>query len=324
MHLLFLILFSILLQSCALLQGFLGADNQPSFTVASVQIQTITLETIVLQINTKVKNPYPVSLPKSLVELKVFIEGSPFASISNLDLGKLEASSTTPLPIEVKIKYSDLVEIYKKIPGKEVIGVKIDGKLKIPLPESLAFTGKNALEFPFIQEKQIPALLPSIAIRSFKILKPEPSTLGGAASSAVVNSAMSYMDSLLGGKKASIQSAAEAGLSSVDLNVDTEFDIVLTNQAAAKLNFKDLKYKLSLSGEPFLEGLPQSIVSKGNESILSVKTSFPLKSLSKGIASAIQKRSSPFQLKGISGLQVPGIPDGVLKFEYDKSGTFSW
>lgn len=317
-----LILFSF--STCASLQELLNRENQPSFTVTSVQIQKITLETLTLQIQTNVKNPYPVSLPQSNARMKVYLEGSQFVSLPNLELGKLAASSTSPLPIEVKIKYADLVEIYKKVPSKETLSVKIDGVLMIPLPESLAFTGLKILEFPFVQEKQIPSLLPSISIRNFKILKPEPSTLKTSASSVVVQSAMSYMDSLLGGKKTSIQSAAEAGLEAVDLNVDTEFEIVLTNQAAAKLNFKDLKYGLSLSGEKFLEGKPENILSKGNESILSVKTSFPLKSISKGIASAIQKRSSPFQLKGVSGLEVAGIPDGILPFEYDKSGTFSW
>jgi LEA14-like dessication related protein len=312
------------LTACASLRELLNAENQPTFTVTSVQIQKITLETLTLQIHSKVKNPYPVSLPQSQAEMKILIEGTPFATLSNLDMGKLAASSTTPLPLEVKIKYSDLVEIYKKVPSKETLSVKIEGILKIPLPESLAFTGIKILEFPFVQEKQIPALLPTIVIRNFKILKPEPSLLGSSASTAVLQSAMTYMDSLLGGKKTTVQSAAEAGLESVDLNVDTEFEIVLTNQAAAKLTLLDLKYQLTLSGEKFLEGKPQNIVSKGNESILSVKTSFPLKSLSKGIASAIQKRTSPFQLKGVSGLQIPGIPEGILPFEYDKSGTFSW
>ncbi len=135
---------------------------------------------------------------------------------------------------------------------------------------------------------------------------------------------MSYLDGLLGGKKTNIGSAAQAGLSNVDIDVATEFEIALANKAAAALKFSDLKYDLELNGEKFLSGVPVNIINSGKESIVKVKTSFPLKSVSSGIADAIRKRSSDFKLQGLSGLTVPGLPEGTMSFDYDKKGNFKW
>ena len=310
--------------SCASLQQFLGSDNQPSFTVKSVEISKITLETISIKILSNVKNPLPVALPGSKVQLDVFIEGTRFANFPKIDVPKIEPRSYTEIPIDVLIKYTDILEIYKKIPGKELLNVKMEGKLIIPIPEKFQFASQKFFEFPFLKEKQIPAILPSIAIRNFKIIKPEPEILLSKAETLVANTAINYLDSLLSGKKGSVKSAAEAGLSKVDIDVTTEFEIALTNKASGKLSFSNLKYDLMLNSENFLNGSTQSITNSGSESIVTIKTSFPLKSLSAGIASSIQKKSAPFQLKGVSGLKVAGMPEGLLNFEYDKTGSFSW
>lgn len=312
------------LNSCALLNQFLGKENQPSFSIKSVDITKITLENISLKLQTSVENHYPISLPKSILDMTVYIEGTAFAKFSKIDLGKIESNATKDVPVDVLIKYSDLLEIYKKLPGKELLTVKLDGVVTVPIPETYQVAGKKSFEFPFTKEKQIPAVLPTIDIRNFKIIKPEPAQIASTAKEAVTTAAMSYLDGLLSGKKTTVGSAASAGLSNVDINVDTEFEIVLANKAAAALKFSDLKYDLTLNGEKFLSGVPVDIINKGKESIVKVKTSFPLKSVSSGIASAIQKKSSDYKLKGLSGLNVPGLPDGTMNFDYDKKGNFKW
>lgn len=312
------------INSCALLQQFIGGDNQPTFSLKSVDIQKITLENINLKVLTSVRNPYPVSLPKSILDMNVLIEGTNFAKFSKIDLGKIEASSSKDLTVDVIMKYTDLMDLYKKVPGKELLNVKLDGVLNVPIPESYQVAGKKSFDFPFTQDKQIPAVLPTIDIRNFKIIKPEPTQLASSAKDGASAAAMNYLDGLLSGKKTSVGSAAQAGLSNVDIDVATEFEIALANKAAAELKFSDLKYDLQLNGEKFLSGVPVDIINNGKESIVKVKTSFPLKSLSSGIADAIQKRSSDFKLQGLSGLNVPGLPDGTMNFDYNKTGNFKW
>lgn len=321
LNLIFLIFF---ISSCALLQQFLNGDTKPTFSLKGVDITKITLENISLKVLTNVKNPYPVALPKSILDMNVFIEGNKLAKFSQIDLGKIEANSNKDLPVDVILKYTDLADIYKKVPGKELLAVKFDGVLNIPIPEAYQIAGKKTFEFPFSQDKQIPAVLPTIDIRNFKIVKPEPTQVISGVKDGVSAAAMSYLDGLLGGKKTNIGSAAQAGLSNVDIDVATEFEIALANKAAAALKFSDLKYDLELNGEKFLSGVPVNIINSGKESIVKVKTSFPLKSVSSGIADAIRKRSSDFKLQGLSGLTVPGLPEGTMSFDYDKKGNFKW
>ena len=306
------------------MQQFLNGDTKPTFSLKGVDITKITLENISLKVLTNVKNPYPVALPKSILDMNVLIEGNKLAKFSQIDLGKIEANSNKDLPVDVILKYTDLADIYKKVPGKELLAVKFDGVLNIPIPEAYQIAGKKTFEFPFSQDKQIPAVLPTIDIRNFKIVKPEPTQVISGVKDGVSAAAMSYLDGLLGGKKTNIGSAAQAGLSNVDIDVATEFEIALANKAAAALKFSDLKYDLELNGEKFLSGVPVNIINSGKESIVKVKTSFPLKSVSSGIADAIRKRSSDFKLQGLSGLTVPGLPEGTMSFDYDKKGNFKW
>ena len=133
------------LNGCALLQQFIGGENQPTFSLKSVDITKITLENISLKVLTSVRNPYPIALPKSILDMNVMIEGTNLAKFSKIDLGKIEASSSKDLPVDVIMKYSDLMDIYKKLPGKELLDVKLDGVLNIPIPEAYQVAGKKII-----------------------------------------------------------------------------------------------------------------------------------------------------------------------------------
>ncbi|MDX1958851.1 MAG: LEA type 2 family protein [Leptospiraceae bacterium] len=311
-----------LILNCGDLAQLIGGDRKPTFNFQKVDIASIDLSEITLNMLTSVKNPYPVSLPRSDLDLKLSIEDMPFTS-SKIDLGKIEANSEKPLPFPIKLKYADLLNLYKKFPSKELLKVKLDGLVGIPIPQEFQLTGKKSLEFPFSEGRDVPSVLPTIDIRNFKIIKPDPAQIASQAGAGLATQATSFLDNLLSGKKPSAGSAAAAGLSGIDLNVDTEFDLGLKNLAASKLNFQDLNYDLSLKGEKFLSGKSADILNNGLESIVKVKTSFPLKSLSSGITDAITKKSSDFKLTGNSGLAVPGISESI-KFNYDKAGSFKW
>ncbi|MCB1178022.1 MAG: hypothetical protein KDK36_10620 [Leptospiraceae bacterium] len=319
-----LLIFTIsIITNCAAIDGLIGQGNKPTFELKDIAISSITLNDINLKIFTAIKNPYPIDIPRSDLNMKLLIEDSKFSTIKT-DLGKIKSKSSQALPLDVNLKYSDLKALYDKLPGKELLKVKLDGLVSVPIPSTFQIAGKESLEFPFLESKDIPTVLPTIEIKNFKIIKPDPQKVASSVNSGQAQSAaVSYLDSLLGGRPTSLSSAASAGLDSVDLDVDTEFDIKKKNQASSKLNFKDLNYDLSLSGDKFMAGKPKDIINNGKESTVKVKSSFPLKSVSTGIAYAIQKKSANFHLVGDSGLKVDGISDN-LKFDYDKSGNFKW
>lgn len=305
--------------NCTVFQNLIGGGKNPNFKLKSLEITKINLENISLKLFTDIENPYPVSLPKSLIDMDILIEGTRLSNFKN-DFGKIESKSTKEQAIDLELKYEDLLNIYKNAKNKDLLDLNLKGNFALPVPESFQFAGKKQLDFPINQMKQLPAVLPTIDIKNFKVLKPEPML----NSSGLQNTAMNYLDNLLSGKKTSIGSAASSGLSDVDVDVKTEFDISLINQAASKLIFSSMKYNLKLNGENFLAGVPTEIIQNGNESLIKVKSSFPLKSLTSGLAQAIQNKSSAFQLTGLSGVKVEGLPDGLLNFEYDKKGSLKW
>ncbi|RHX89082.1 hypothetical protein DLM75_14555 [Leptospira stimsonii] len=314
------------LSACAQLQTLKGKIKTPEISFERVEIAEITLEDIKLLIQTEVNNPYPISLPASSLDLDVKIEGTQFSKV-NLSLEAISGSSKKQLPIEVKLKYSDLAALYKKVPGKKELLIRIEGEAGLPLPEKYrVIAGTESLKFPFQDERLIPAVLPNIEIRNFKILKPDVAKITESANSEeIAKKAVSFLDALLSPKnRKSPGSAINAGLEALDISIDTEFDLVLNNKAASDLKFQDLNFELFLENDKFLTGSPVNIVNNGKESILTIKTSFPLKSVSNSIANAVTKRSSSFRLSGKASVVCPGVSTDPIGFGFLKEGNFRW
>jgi hypothetical protein len=310
---------------CSVLGVIQDRLPRPEFTFESLSIKEITLTEITLKMDTTLENPYPVGLPKSLLDMDLKIEGTRLTKIST-DLGEIQAKSSKSLPFEIKIKYADLVKIYQSVPGKSLLVVGLDGNLKVPLPASLASVGQDSVSFPFQKQKEIPAVLPSVEIQNFKILMPTKEEITSSSNSAAVaNAALSYLDGLLSkkSKKQNAQSAVSAGLSDLKINLNTDFDLKFQNKAASELIFQGLNYDLKLGGENFLKGTPKEIINNGKESIVKVSTAFPLTQISQGLYKTIQTKTAAFDLGGNSGMKVPGLNEGI-NFQYAKTGKFSW
>ncbi|TGN18684.1 LEA type 2 family protein [Leptospira idonii] len=322
LSLLFLLLTSI---NCSILGVLQDRVPRPEFSFESLSIKEITLTDITLKMVTSVENPYPVGLPKSLLEMDLKIEGTNLSHIST-DLGEIESKKSKQLPFEIKIKYDDLLKLYQKVPGKSLLSVMVDGNLKVPVPASIPLVGGQPMSFAFQKSREIPAVLPSVDIKNFKILMPSKEEITSSANTGTMaNTAVSFLEGLLSGKSTtqSAKSAASAGLSGLNLDLNTEFDLNFQNKAASELMFQGLNYDLKLGGEKFLAGAPKEIINNGKESIIKVKTAFPVASISSGLYKTIQSKSAGFDLNGNSGLKVPGLNES-MNFNYTKNGKFSW
>lgn len=314
----------------SLLDGFNKLNiPKPSMDFKKVGIQGINLDAIKLRLETAVNNPYPIGLPKAGMDLNLNIEGTTLAKVASGAVA-MAASKSTSVPFDLSLKFQDVVNIYKKVTGKEALDLGVAGAVKIPLPvkqlksKGLYFKGMpTELKFPFKAEKLLPSVLPAIALKDFKILQPSGDAIKAAAGDALVGVATSFLTSLLSGKDPG--SAAKAGLGSVDLPIQTEFKLALTNSAAAKVAFESLQYTLNLGGEKFLSGKSTHVENKGKESFVTVKTSFPLKSVSAGIAKAVSARKASFKLVGNSGMKIPSLGgDGDVPFDFDTKGDLKW
>lgn len=308
---------------CAVLQK-LGLP-EPGVNLRKVAITALTLTHLDLRLDTLISNPYPLSLPPTGMDMALTIEGTPLTKLSSQPI-KVPASGSLPVPLNLRIKYTDLLNIYRNFPTKPALNLGVDGKLAVSLASVQKVPGvPDQIRWPFAVQKDIPALKPEIAIRSFRIIKPQLADLQQAAPGDLGRRAESFLDQLLAPGGTSPGSAAQAGLDALDLKVNTAFDIVLTNKAAAELLFQSLNYDLKLGGEPFLNGRSANIENRGAESIVTVNTAFPLNSITRGLADAINRRRSSFQLVGDAGVRIPALPDeSGLKFDFDQAGNFAW
>ena len=311
---------------CAVLQN-LGLPK-PGVNLRNVAITALTLTHLDVRLDTLISNPYPIGLPPTGMDMDLTIEGNPLTKLISQPV-KVPASGSLGVPLDLRIKYTDLLNLYRNFPSKPALGLGVDGKLAVSLagvPGASSIPGvPQQIRWPFQVAKDIPALQPDIAIRSFRIIKPEITDLRSAAPGDLANKASTFLDSLLSPGGLSPGSAAQAGLDALDLKVRTNFDIVLTNKAAAELLFQSLNYKLKLGGEDFLNGKSASIVNQGSESIVTVDSAFPINTITRGLADAINRRSSTFQLIGKAGVKIPALTDeSKLDFNFDKDGFFAW
>lgn len=308
---------------CSVLGVLQDKIPTPEFSFESLHIKQITFTDITLGIETSVSNPYPVSLPSSLLDMDIKIEGMKLSKVKT-DLGAIEAKKTKSLPLEVKLTYADLYQLYKKFPTKPMLEVSADGNMKVPIPKQWQLLGKDSISFPFVQKREIPAVLPDVEIRNFKILMPtESEILSASNTDALVGTTTNFLNGLLGGSKTSPTSAAKVGLSGLNLNLKTEFDFVFSNKAASTFNLTDLKYNLQLAGENFLNGSPKEIINQGKESTVKVTNQFPIASIGTSLYKTIQSKQAIYQLKGDSGFLVPNLRENI-PFSYEKKGNFQW
>lgn len=308
---------------CSVLGVLQDKIPTPEFSFESLHIKQITFTDITLGIETSVSNPYPVSLPSSLLDMDIKIEGMKLSKVKT-DLGAIEANKTKSLPLEVKLTYADLYQLYKKFPTKPMLEVSAEGNMKVPIPKQWQLLGKDSINFPFVQKKEIPAVLPDVEIRNFKILMPtESEILSASNTDALVGTTTNFLKGLLGGSKTPITSAAKAGLSGLNLNLKTEFDFVFSNKAASTFNLTDLKYNLQLAGENFVTGSPKEIINQGKESTVKVTNQFPIASIGTSLYKTIQSKQAVYQLKGDSGFLVPNLRENI-PFSYEKKGNFQW
>jgi LEA14-like dessication related protein len=305
---------------------------KPTVGLKGVSIKSITLEDIQLLLETDVNNPYPIGLPGLGMNVNLNIEGTRLLKLSNSKV-TAPAKQATAVPFDLKLKYQDLVNIYKKVTGKEVLSMDLDGAVSLPLPvdklkkRGLFFQGMpRQLAFPFKTGHALPAVLPKIDLRNFRIIQPSTQDIKSAVKTdQLADRALNFVSALLSSGGKNPGSAVKAGLADVDLPINTEFEIAMSNSAASRIAFETLNYDLFLGKEKFLGGRSTKIENRGKESIVTVKTSFPLRSVSAGIASAIKARKTAFRLSGGSDLQVPALPgDGKVPFNFNKTGDLKW
>ena len=312
---------------CAFIEKI--TNQKPSFTLDRLRITGITLTHLNLQLEGLVENPYPFAIPAGDLDLGLAVEGRELQRMQ-LDLSDgVPADNSQPIKLDVQLPYSGLIALYRLLPTQETLQCDLTGQLNLHLPEEQV--GRipglpEKIAFDVNQSRRLPALNPGISIRDFRISGPDPETLRNAiADGSMVERASTYLGRLLEGSAYSPGSAESAGLDDLGLELTGELDLVLTNQAAAALNFVEVDYELLLQNESFLKGISKDIQNNGTESVITIESTLPLASVGAALARAISNRAAAFDLKGRAGFDIPSLPeDGTIHFNFDENGRLSW
>jgi len=291
--------------SCSLVESLKESIPQPEIQLQGLSLSKVTLTDITFLLNTTVKNPYGVALPKSDLALDIKIEGLKLTNLQT-DLGKIAPKTTKELPFFLQFKYADLLKFYKKFPNKETLNLEIVGDLAVPIPSQYQIAGKKNISLPIQITKAIPSALPNIEISNFSLVKPDLKEFA-------VESAKGLLGEVLGKKD------PNAGP-----KIETEFDLTFLNKAASSMNLNDIKFNLTLDGEKFVTASPQEIVNEGKTSLVRVRTSIPILNAGSALMSIAKNRKANYQITGISAWSFAGIEESNIPFQYEKIGKLKW
>lgn len=299
----FLLILSIF--SCSALDKVSQMIPQPEFQFLGLRIAKISFTDLTLRMDTSVKNPYPVSIPTSQLGMDLFLEGSKLSRIDT-DLGAIQSKSTKNLPLNIQLKYSDLIRFYRNFPKKEVLDLQLKGDLKLPIPAQYQLAGKKEISFPVEHTRPIPSFHPSLDVSDFKVELPD---LKQVATETVTG----VFGSILGNSQPKDPAA-----------VSTSFALKFGNSGASQMLLNQLNFDMDLEGQKFFSGAPEEIQQSGTTNLAKVNTKIPVTSATTAIIKTLQSKRGNFQLRGVSAIQFPGIAETNIPFEYEKIGNLQW
>ncbi len=321
--------------SCSIIQSLspeLYKHLAPDAKIENISIKQVSMFDIDLRITLSIKNPYPLAIRLSKIESVLKIEGNQLLKPSFPEGIDIQASETSMVPVELNIKFADLIEILKTIGTKEDLNCEIIGKIYLYLPFKIEGVPQD-WPFEFSISKKIPAMQPTINIINFKIEQPNIQEIkqsiidtGMQIKDQAVNSVMTVCSNLLApAPKIPAPALPEIKPTDIDLKITISFDIELKNKSNAKLIFKNLQYNFFFSGYNLIQGNTIEIQNDNNRSVLQVKNVFSSKALAQAIIDTISKHKASYKITGQSLINLGGVFENFKTvFKFDAGGEFSW
>lgn len=288
-----IVILSILLFSRCAMLGDLLMPSDPVLRINGLSFHSLDFEKVSLRLDTTILNPYAVRLPSSRIKAAMALDGSSFAEVES-DPVSVPARNSADTYMYLHIPHQRLASLFHGITERESIKLGLNGGIEFPLN----LPGlPDKISLPLSIERDVPVIIPEIAVENFEVEKP------------------GTMD-LLG------------GIITGNPSVGASFDVVLRNRARAALSLSGLDYQMNLNGNPFIEGRSQQVVStpemQGRESVARIRTSIPLREIP-DLVNTLQRGRAAFDLTGNSSLQFPGFRDlGNLDFGFKEQGNVSW
>ncbi|HNW29004.1 MAG TPA: LEA type 2 family protein [Spirochaetota bacterium] len=318
-----LLLFPVLLLSCASLTSLLG--KKPEVTLKRFDIDSISLKDVTFLFEIALSNPYPVGFRLQDVGFNVRVEGTQLLKTRTQKGMTVKAGGSEVTPVKVTIAYADIIRLIKDYTEREDLDCAIDIDIVIPLPEAIQKIKKN-ITFNYTVQKKIPALKPSFSIANFRVKAPtldeiRRSLVDTGKKNLNADTVFSLLDGLISGKKTSPADVLD--LTSLDVPISVSFDVEVKNSTRARLQFQDLTYDFSVNEAKILTGTTGRTVNEGSRSVIRIANTFSSKALGRSVVNFLTNRAGDYQLKGYSSVKLPDeIKTSPLRLAFDEKGRF--
>ncbi|MBP7735600.1 MAG: LEA type 2 family protein [Spirochaetes bacterium] len=319
-----LLLFPVLLLSCASITSLLG--KKPEVSLKKFDIDSISLKDVTFLFEIALDNPYPVGFKLQDVGFTVKVEGNQLLKTRTPKGVTVKAGGSEVTPVKVTIAYADIIRLIKDYTEREDLNCAIDIDIVIPLPQAL-HSIKKSITFNYTVQKKIPALKPSFAITNFEVKAPtideiRRSLVDTGRKNLEPNKLFNMFQGLLSGRKTS--PAEILDLTSLDVPIGVSFDVEVKNNTKARLQFRDLAYDFSINDAKILAGTTGRTTNEGNRSVIRIANTFSSKALGKSIVNFLTNRTGAYQFKGYSSVKLPDeIKMSPLKLDFNEKGQFA-
>ena len=295
----------------------------PTANLTRFEVSSISLRDVTFLFELTVKNPYPVPLSFSGMNLAFKVEGSQVFTAQSQGGFSVPGNGTKSNTFNVTMSYDTIIKLVKDYTSKDVLDTVIDGTLVIPLPRLPGLPGTYS--FSYSLKQKIPAIKPKVSVLDFTVRPPSREqvrdSLVKAGSKVDPGKALGELQNVLQGKK---PAAAVIDPADIDVPVSVSFTISLANEAKAHLSFPKLGYELYVNGDKLVAGESTSVTQEAARSLITVVSTFSSKSLSKNVKDLFSSRKGDFRLRGSASVKLPDeISKDPLPLAFDESGSFA-
>ncbi|MGO8693849.1 MAG: LEA type 2 family protein [Rectinemataceae bacterium] len=298
---------------------------KPSAELTRFQLDSLSLRDVTFLFEVTVKNPYPIPLQVSGMNLVFSVEGNKALELASEGGFSVPANGSKSNSFTAKLRFEDLFKIVKDYASKDWLSTKIDGTLVIPIPDVPGMPGlPKSVSFSYELQKRIPALKPRVAISDFEVGEPSAEQVDAALAKdgrhVDRRKALDSFRDVLAGRKTE---SAEIDPRDMDVPLAVSFKIELTNDSKASLSFSHLGYDFYLNGEKLVSGDTSEIRREGERTFLTVRSEFSSKRLSEGVRRIFSERKGQFRVIGSTEVKLPDeIRVEPVPLAFDESGTF--
>jgi len=220
------------------------------------------------------------------------------------------------------IVYEDMAKIIKEFQERDYLDLDIDVSIHIPLPKMQGLPKNITLDFKL--HKKIPAVRPKVEVVNFKVHPPTISQVDNSMKKKgkkgdSKRTKQDYDDFFKGKLRKGFRPQ------DLDLIFNVSFDIVITNETKAKLDFTDLNFNLLVNRNPLVAGRTDKVKRTDNSVRLTVMNHFSSRSLASEVQSAFQKGKGDFTLMGDTLVSFPSfVSKNKVRLNFEENGSFNF